>query len=135
MIRFTAAECTALVGMGYTVVQNDDEESYATCAQATSGGEYWEKKVRDADGLGGFSSFYPHYFMRVAKKKGHYVWFAAPRLKCLNAKDAEFMGVFSLLNRHTLEALIDVIWDMEENPIPERHDFQIQRIPTFTLKH
>jgi len=135
MIRFTSSEYTALVSMGYTIVQNDDQESYATCAQATSGGEYWTKKVDESQGLGGFSSFYPHYFIRVAKKKGHYAWFGAPKLVFLDAKNAEFMGVFSLINRDTLNALIDIVWEMEENPLPERIDFQIQRMPTFTLKH
>lgn len=134
MKRFTSEQCRLLEGNRYDVVENDDESSFAYVAQLTKG-DYWLARVTEAAGLNGFSSFYPHYFLRVNNHENHFAWYGAPKMANLNAKRAEFMGVFLVLNQDTLDALTDVIWKMERRPLPERRDFEIQRLPKLQLKH
>lgn len=135
MNRFTDNEFKTLKNIGFDIIENDDEESYAYCAQGTGDSDYWKKKAEAAAPYGGFSSYYPHYFLRINKKPRHFEWFGAPKLVNLNPRRAEFMGVFTILDLQTIQAMLDVIWEMEKRPLPERPDFELQRMPNFTLKH
>lgn len=134
MLRFTNTQYRLLQANRFEVTENDDEGSYASCAELTEG-QHWEQKTYECAQLGGFSSFYPHYFVRIHKRQNHFDWYAAPKLANLNAKRAEFMGVFTILNQDTLTAISDIVWKMERRPLPDRRDFDVQRMPTFQLKH
>lgn len=127
--RFTNAEFRVLSNDNFSVIENDDQEPYALGTEV----EVTDKKSERYQQ--GFSAHYSAYYIKIVKNDDQFTWYAAPATKDLSAKGAAFMGVFDKFDQFVLTAIRDIIWEHDLNPLPERLDFQIQRVSTFEHKH